>query len=94
MDTIQLKKLQKDYLVRVKNFDKQAMFFAKSKEYAKAIEFQVKSEVYAICARDIKSLLDGKVLFSEDKETLSTKRAMKILKSFRTDEEIIRNHNK
>lgn len=65
MNIEQLKKLQKDYCERVKNFERNAKKFAKEKKYDEAAHHKTRGEIYAICARDIKSILTGKTLYTE-----------------------------
>jgi hypothetical protein len=79
----QLKKLQKDYVNREKSLMRRSIVYVSVGNFHAANDCSVRSGIYEICARDIKSLLDGVVLYEEvniTKERASKVR--KILKAF------------
>jgi hypothetical protein len=59
----QLQKLHEDYTQRVKEMEKRAKELFKKKEYMDAAYQGVIAHAYAVCARDIKSILTGKILY-------------------------------
>lgn len=79
----QLQELQKDYETRAERLKRQSEINAESGNFHVANDCIVRSEIYAIAARDIKNIIDGVVLY-DGLNTPSAQKAksLKILKAF------------